>query len=152
MARKRVPQSKTGPILIEAGGLFLGLLIGALIVPGIGFSGLGALLMAVLVMGLLNLFLRPVLLLFALPFIILTMGLGIIVINAVLFVLAASLVPGFSVASFWSALAGAIVAGIVLLFYRSFFPEAYRRAMVEFNVSGRTTRRVNRRPDDVIDI
>lgn len=136
---------------MEAGGIFLGLLVGSLLIPGIIFSGLPALLIAVLVMVVLNLFLRPLLMLFALPFIILTMGLGIIVINAVLFILAASLVPGFFVASFWSALAGALVSGIVLVIYRSFYPPASRRAMLELKLRANKSPRRTRR-DDVIDI
>ena len=56
----------------------------------------GALVAVVIILSFLNVMLRPILILFALPFVILTMGFGILVINALLFLLVDKLVPGFS--------------------------------------------------------
>jgi putative membrane protein len=53
-----------------------------------------------------------VLLLLSLPFIILTMGLGIVVINAILFLLVGNIVPGFVVDGFWPAVGGSLVLSI----------------------------------------
>ena len=61
-----------------------------------------ALLMMSLVLGIINAFIRPVLLLLSLPFIFVTLGLFILVINALLIQLAGRIVSGFHVGSFWS--------------------------------------------------
>lgn len=90
----------------------LGVLIASHIFPGIGYSDSGGLLVAVLLLSLCNVFLKPLLMLFALPFIILTFGLGIWLINALLFLLVGKLVDGFSVDSFGYALAGALVVSL----------------------------------------
>jgi putative membrane protein len=67
---------------------------------------------AALVLGLLNAFLRPFLLLFTLPINVLTLGLFTLVINAALFSLASWLVNGFTVSGFWNAFFGALVFSI----------------------------------------
>lgn len=87
----------------------LGVLIASHVFAGIRYSDNGSLIVAVLLLSLCNVFLKPVLMLFALPFIILTFGLGIWLINAVLFLLVGGLVAGFVVDSFGYALAGALV-------------------------------------------
>ncbi len=89
----------------------LALLVVALIVPGIKVSVLGALLAAI-VLGLFNAVLRPVLIVLTLPITILTLGLFIFVINAILFWTVAWLVPGFTVHGFWAALVGAFLYGL----------------------------------------
>jgi putative membrane protein len=98
----------------------------------------------VLVLTLLNAILRPLLVLFTLPFIIVTMGLGILVINALLFLLVGHLVQGFVVAGFWSALGGSLVVSVT-----NWFASAFIR-------SAKTDRRApppeKKKPDDVIDI
>jgi len=95
--------------------LALGVVIATKIIPGISCSDATTLIVVVLVLSLFNAILKPLLLLFTLPFILLTMGLGIILINALLFYWAGSLISGFYVASFWSAIGGAIVVSITNL-------------------------------------
>ncbi len=90
----------------------LGVLIAANIFDGIRYSDTSALVVAVLLLSLCNLFLKPLLMLFALPFIIMTFGLGIWIINALLFLLVGQLVQGFAVDSFGYALAGALVVSL----------------------------------------
>ena len=70
-------------------------------------------LIAALVLGLINTFIRPVLVLLTLPATLLTLGLFIFVINGLLFWLAASFIEGFHVAGFWSAVGGAILYSII---------------------------------------
>jgi putative membrane protein len=89
--------------------LALGVVIATRLVPGINCSGLGALFWAVVLLSFLNAILRPLLILFTLPFIIITMGLGIVVINAFLFLFVGRLVDGFSVSGFWPAVGGSLV-------------------------------------------
>ncbi|HNX05288.1 MAG TPA: phage holin family protein [Opitutales bacterium] len=92
--------------LILAAGVFLA----AMIVPGIEFgSRWDSLLLVVVLLALFNAILKPLLVLFTLPFIVLSMGLGLWIINALLLFWSAKLVDGFEVKSFWSALAGAFV-------------------------------------------
>ena len=88
-------------------------LVAAHIIGGIGYDSIGALLGASLLLGIINAFVRPVLLLLSLPWIILTMGLFILVINALLLLLVSAVIPQFHVAGFWSAFFGAIVISIV---------------------------------------
>ena len=90
----------------------LGVLIASNIFSGINYVDTGSLVLAVFLLSLCNVFLKPLLMLFALPFIILTFGFGIWLINAFLFMLVGNLVDGFSVASFGYALAGAFVVSL----------------------------------------
>ena len=83
------------------------------VVPGISVEGWPSALGAALVLGVLNAAVRPLLLFLSLPFIIVTLGLFIFVVNAALLGLAAWLVPGFHVAGFWSAVLGSIVISII---------------------------------------
>jgi putative membrane protein len=92
--------------------LAVGVVLAANIVPGIHCSDLVALAVAVLVLSFLNAILKPVLLLFTLPFIVLTLGLGIIVINAFLFLIVGRIVNGFRVDGFWPAVGGSLVLSI----------------------------------------
>jgi putative membrane protein len=80
---------------------------------GIRLTGVGSTLIAGLVLGIVNAVIRPVILLLTLPFTLLTLGLFIFVVNAVCLALTAFVVPGFSVRSFWSALAGALIVSLV---------------------------------------
>ncbi|MDO8305757.1 phage holin family protein [Herminiimonas sp.] len=73
----------------------------------------GAAIIGALVLGLVNTLIRPVLVLLTLPVTLLTLGLFILVINALMFWAAAQLVDGFHVAGFWSAMGGAILYSII---------------------------------------
>ena len=86
--------------------------IAAYIVPGVTITLISALIAAV-VLGALNLFIRPILVVLTLPINILTLGLFSLVINACLVLLATSVVPGFAVAGFGTALLFALVLAIV---------------------------------------
>jgi putative membrane protein len=68
---------------------------------------------AVLVLTLLNLLLRPILLILTLPLIVLSLGLFLVVVNALLLELTAYVVKGFTVTGFWPAVGGALVISIV---------------------------------------
>ena len=86
--------------------------IASYIVPGVAITLTGALIAAV-VLGALNLFIRPILLILTLPINILTLGAFSLVINALLVMLASLVVPGFSVLGFWSAFVFALVLSVV---------------------------------------
>jgi putative membrane protein len=95
--------------------LALGVTLATKLIPGIRCDDGGTLVAVVLLLSLLNAILKPVLVLFTLPFILLTLGLGMVVINALLFLLAGRLVSGFHVASFGSAIGGALVISLTNL-------------------------------------
>jgi putative membrane protein len=76
---------------------------------GVRVEGLGAALWAALILGLLNAFLRPLLIVLTLPVTVLSLGLFLFVINAAMFGLTARMLSGFSVDGFWSALLGSVL-------------------------------------------
>lgn len=97
------------------------LMIVAYLFPGIQLQGLGAALIAPIVIGLINATIGFILKIVTFPLTVLTLGIFWLVINALMLQLAAALVPGFFVASFWSAFFGAIVLSIVSMILRSLF-------------------------------
>ena len=95
--------------------LALGVVISTKIVPGISYDTATTLAVVVLILSLFNAVLKPLLLLFTLPFIVLTLGIGIWIINALLFYFVGRLVDGFYVADFSSALLGALIVSMTNL-------------------------------------
>ncbi|MFQ5992586.1 MAG: phage holin family protein [Nitrospiraceae bacterium] len=91
----------------------IAVLLASKIVPGIEVTSLGAGLAAVIVLALLNAVIRPILYLFSLPFIILTLGVFMVIINALLLQLVAFLVKGFVVEGFWPSVGGALLISLV---------------------------------------
>jgi putative membrane protein len=83
------------------------------LLSGITIADFLTALLAALVIGLINAVIRPLAILITLPVNILTLGLFTLVINALLFWLAASIVSGFHVAGFWSAFFGALLFSII---------------------------------------
>jgi putative membrane protein len=95
--------------------LALGVFVAAHTSKGIAYDTNQTLAVVVLVLSLLNLFLRPLLVLLTLPFVVLTGGLGLWLINAGLLMLTAKFVAGFQVAGFWSALWASLVMSAMTL-------------------------------------
>lgn len=77
------------------------------------FSGLGSLFVAALLFGLVNAVIRPVVLLLTLPLTVLTLGLFILVVNALMLLFVSAVVPGFTLGGFWTAFWAAIFIAIV---------------------------------------
>ncbi len=92
--------------------IMLGLYVASELVPGVRIEGLGNFILAAIVLGLVNGFVRPVAFLLTLPLTVVTLGLFLLVLNAAMFGLAAAFLDGFAVSGFWSALFGAIVVSI----------------------------------------
>ncbi len=106
-------------IMLNAGALILT----AGLFESIYLEGFFSAVLAVLILALINAFIRPILLLLTLPITVLSLGLFTLVINATLFKLTSFFVPGFQVGGFWSALGGAIVYSLLTLFITIFlFP------------------------------
>ena len=149
----------------------LGVLIASNTASGIHYDSREALLIVVILLSACNVFIKPLLMLFSLPFIILTFGIGIWVINALLFLFVAALVSGFHVDSFGSALWGALVVSITSGVATVLFGSPSQRGSVNINVGRagpgpssqagvpprgaaepRRAKRVIENDDDVIDI
>ena len=90
----------------------LGLVFASGILPGVTISGTGSLLLAAILLGLVNAFVRPVAFLLTLPITILSLGLFLLVLNAAMFGLVAAMLDSFVVAGFWSAVFGALIVSI----------------------------------------
>jgi putative membrane protein len=91
----------------------LGIWLAAYLVPGVTAASTGALIWAAIALGLINAFVRPVLLLLTLPLTIITLGLFLVILNAGMLNLAGWFVDGFDVVGFWSAVFGAIIISLV---------------------------------------
>ena len=110
-------------ILIDWLVTAVALYVTAWLVPGIHVpEGVAPLLLAALVIGLVNAVVRPVAVILTLPITVLTLGLFYLVLNGLLFYLAAALTPGFSLAGFWSAVLGALVMSIVGMVLHAIVP------------------------------
>jgi len=88
------------------------LLLVAYLYPGVAVSSFGVAMIAALVLGLLNTVVRPLLVLLTLPVTLLTLGLFLFVINALLFWAAAGVLEGFNVSGFTAALIGSLIYSI----------------------------------------
>lgn len=91
------------------------LLLVAYLYPGVEVTGFGPALLAALVLGLVNAVIRPILVILTLPVTLVTLGLFLFVINALLFWLVASVVHGFAVSGFGAALLGSILYSLITL-------------------------------------
>lgn len=96
----------------------LAIMVSAYLLPGVKVAGFIPALAAAVVLGLLNLVVRPILIFLTLPINILTLGLFTLVINAAIIMLATKIVPGFTVANWWWAILFGIVLGIVNALFR----------------------------------
>lgn len=100
--------------------ILINLIVTALIVfllsnflPGVSVDGIGSSIVVVIVMAILNIFVKPILQIISIPITILTLGLFLFVINAFIIWLCSVLVSGFHVESFWSALLFSLVLSII---------------------------------------
>lgn len=92
----------------------LAVVIVAYLLPGVSLDSVWSAVLLALVLALLNLFVKPVLIFLTLPFTIITLGLFLVVVNALIILLADELVPGFSVNGFWWALLFSIILSVVV--------------------------------------
>jgi putative membrane protein len=95
----------------------------ALYVPGIHANSFGAAVLAAFIFGIVNAIVRPIVLILTLPITIITLGLFLIVLNALMFWLATWIAPGFTVHGFRAALIGGIIMMIVGLITNHIFKE-----------------------------
>jgi len=90
-----------------------GLWVASRLVHGIEVKSTGSLIAAAVLLGLVNAFVKPVVVILTLPFTLITLGLFLLVINALMLMLVSAFLDGFNVHGFWAAVFGAIVVSIV---------------------------------------
>lgn len=98
----------------------LGIWLATYMVPGVNATSTAALVWAAVALGLINAFVRPVLVLLTLPFTILTLGLFLLLLNAAMLNLAGWFVDGFEVVGFWDSIFGAVIISLVSAFCSHF--------------------------------
>lgn len=91
----------------------LSLYLTAMVVPGFKMASFGAAMIAAIVVGVLNMFLKPILFILTLPINILTLGLFSFVLTGIVLKMSASMLKGFEISGWWPAIWGAVVLAIV---------------------------------------
>jgi putative membrane protein len=99
--------------LLRAAISALGLWVASQLLDGLHFTTPSKLLLAAVLLGVVNAFVRPLAFILTLPITVVTLGLFLLVLNAGMVALVAWMVPGFTIASFWTAVAAAIIVGLV---------------------------------------
>lgn len=100
-------------ILLRTAIIGLGIWVAAFLLPGISTADTRALIWAAIALGLINAFVRPILVILTLPVTVLTLGLFLLILNAAMLNLAGWFVDGFEVLGFWNALFGAVVISVI---------------------------------------
>lgn len=144
-------------LLVRWSILALGVTLATQLLRGISYDEPSTLILVVVLLSLFNAVLRPLLIFFTLPFILLTLGVGVILINALMFLAVAHLVNGFVVESFWWAMGGAIITGITNVLVNALMrgsppgggPGGTGGTGGRFNI---TVKRGGQPPRDVIDV
>lgn len=91
----------------------IAVIISAYLIPGVRVDGILTAVIVAIILGLLNAFVKPILVILTIPVTILTLGLFLLVINVIIIYLAAAIVPGFAVTGFLAALLFSIVLALV---------------------------------------
>lgn len=99
--------------LLRAAIAALGLWVASQLLDGLHFATPSKLLLAAVLLGIVNAFVRPLAFILTLPITIVTLGLFLLVLNAGMVALVAWLVPGFQVAGFWTAVGAALIVSLV---------------------------------------
>ncbi len=100
--------------------LTVAIIIASYLLEGIRVSGFFSAFFAAAMLGILNAFFRPILLILTLPINIMTLGLFTFVINAIMLMMASGVISGFEVSGFWSAVFGSLLISIVSWILTSF--------------------------------
>ena len=99
--------------LLRAAIAALGLWVASEILDGLVFESTAKLIVAGLMLGVVNAFVRPLAFILTLPITVLTLGLFLLVLNAGMVALVAWLIPGFQISGFWTAMGAALIVSLV---------------------------------------
>lgn len=128
---------------IRCGITGFAVLLASQIVPGIEIISFGSGLAAVVILSFLNAIIRPILYLLSAPFILVTLGFFMVLINAFMLYLVSGLVKGFLVSGFWPAVGGAILISIISGILNMWISEKGTIEMAHRSPSGRKIRHIN---------
>ena len=109
---------------IQWGITSLSLWVASLLFNGIRFSSTGSLIISALLLGFANAVLRPLLVILTLPLTLVTLGFFLLVINALMLLLVAKVVKGFSISGFWTAFFASLFISILSMALGSLVPNA----------------------------
>jgi putative membrane protein len=99
--------------LLRAAIAALGLWVASELLAGLHFESASKLILAAVLLGIVNAFVRPLAFILTLPITIVTLGLFLLVLNAGMIALVARLVPGFQISGFWTAVGAALIVSLV---------------------------------------
>ena len=102
---------------------FVALWVAALLLSGIDYDGIWVLIVAALVFSVVNIFVRPLIILFTLPLVLLTLGIALFFINLLMLYLTSWIVDDFTIDSFWWAVLATIIIWLVNVVLEAFFGE-----------------------------
>ena len=108
------------PFLLHWGITALSLWVASLIFSGLKFDNASSLIASALLLGLANAIIKPLLIVLTLPLTLLTFGLFVLVINALMILLVAWLIKGFKVSTFWTAFFASIFISVLSIVIGSF--------------------------------
>jgi len=111
--------------------LTVAIMVASYLMEGIYVSGFFSAFFAAAILGILNAFFRPVLIILTLPINILSLGLFTFIINAMLLKIASSIIAGFEVYGFWSAVFGSLIISLVSWLLSSFVNEQGRVGYID---------------------
>src|SRR5574343_1205985 len=123
--------------LIQWGITALSLWVASLLFNGVRFAGTSSLIVSALLLGFVNAVLWPILVVLTLPLTFLTLGFFLLVINALMLLLVARLVRGFTISGFWTAFFASLFISIFSLFLNSLMPDS-KMAVYRLPTSGQT--------------
>ncbi|WP_298124284.1 phage holin family protein [Brevundimonas sp.] len=112
--------------IVQALVTMAGLWLAAQFVPGVAFSSTGSLIAAALILGLVNAFVRPILVVVTFPITLITLGLFLLVVNAATIGLTAMFLDGFVVDGLWAGVGAAIVTGVISWLAGAFISDGKR--------------------------
>lgn len=101
------------PVIIRLFVLALAVFVASYIIPGVEIDSPASLLVVSVVLGVVNTFIKPILVILTLPLTVLTLGIFLLLLNGILIMIVSSIVPGFEVESFFSAILFSIVVSLV---------------------------------------
>ena len=105
---------------------FVALWVAALLLSGIDYDGIGVLIVAALVFSIVNIFVRPLVILFTLPLVLLTLGIALFFINLFMLYLTSWIVDDFTIDNFWWAVLATIIVWLVNVVLEAFFGDDLR--------------------------
>ena len=129
----------------------LGVTMASHLVSGISYDSTVTLLVVVILFTLMNIVVKPLLILFALPFVVLTFGIGIWIINGFLFMFVSNIVDEFHVESFTAALWGALIVSIVSVLANTLL-KSNAQPTITMLPDTKVKRNLDKSKEDVIDI